>query len=74
MSWSSSGAVFSSSPVIAGGSSIAYTVSIGLCVSGEEDIESMIRKADDLLYEAKASGRNRLVAALGDAIAEGSDV
>ena len=64
----------SSSPVIAGGSSIAYTVSIGLCVSGEEDIESMIRRADDLLYEAKASGRNRLVAALGDAIAEGSDV
>lgn len=54
----------SSTPVTAGGSRIAFTVSVGLCGSANKDIESMIRRADELLYEAKEQGRDRLVACL----------
>ncbi len=54
----------SSTPITAGGSRIAFTVSVGLCGSSGSDIESMIRKADKLLYQAKETGRDRLVACL----------
>ncbi len=54
----------SSTPIRAGGSLIAFTVSVGLCGSSVSDIESMIRKADKLLYQAKETGRDRLVACL----------
>ena len=42
----------------------AYTVSIGLAVSnsGAADLEALIAKADEALYRAKTSGRNRVVA------------
>ena len=54
----------SSTPITAGGSLIAFTVSVGLCGSSKSDIESMIRRADELLYQAKETGRDRLVACL----------
>jgi diguanylate cyclase (GGDEF)-like protein len=64
----------SSSSVMADGSSISFTVSIGLCASTRDDIETMIRRADNLLYRAKAEGRDRLAACLDDAPEEISNV
>jgi diguanylate cyclase (GGDEF)-like protein/PAS domain S-box-containing protein len=45
------------------GSSIRFTVSIGLTALQEDDLtlESMIRRADQALYTAKRTGRNRVV-------------
>jgi len=47
------------------GSPIRFTVSIGLTALKEEDVtlESMIRRADKGLYEAKREGRNRVIQA-----------
>ncbi|WP_448247706.1 GGDEF domain-containing protein [Thalassotalea agariperforans] len=40
---------------------IRITVSLGgVCVERYEDIETGLKQADDLLYQAKANGRNRL--------------
>ncbi len=40
---------------------IKITVSLGgVCVERYEDIETALKQADDLLYQAKANGRNRL--------------
>ena len=43
-----------------GDTKIAITVSIGLFYGFEHSMESMLKKADEKLYEAKNSGRNRL--------------
>ncbi|ODB34112.1 diguanylate cyclase response regulator [Pseudoalteromonas sp. BMB] len=40
---------------------ISFTVSMGLAAQVTTDIESLIKQADERLYQAKASGRNRLV-------------
>jgi diguanylate cyclase (GGDEF)-like protein len=40
---------------------IDITVSIGLFYGLENSIDSMLKKADEKLYEAKESGRNRLI-------------
>jgi len=50
----------SSTPITFGGNRITFTVSAGLCGSATKDLESMIRRSDELLYEAKERGRNRL--------------
>ena len=43
------------------GLSIDITVSIGcVCVEHCDDIERSLKKADDLLYQAKRNGRNRV--------------
>jgi diguanylate cyclase (GGDEF)-like protein/PAS domain S-box-containing protein len=49
--------------VNANGSSIHFTVSIGVTElsSEDRDIEDVHRRADEALYEAKNSGRNRVV-------------
>ena len=46
------------SPVSFGGMRIPYTVSIGLCASPTDDLEDMIRIADQALYLSKNDGRN----------------
>ncbi len=49
------------SPVKAGDLSFGVTVSIGLAIFPGPSLDDMLRRADDLLYQAKARGRNRLV-------------
>ncbi len=50
--------------LIAEGHTIHYTVSIGLAALRPEDesLREMVRRADEALYEAKGTGRNRVVA------------
>ena len=47
-------------PLECGFGSVGYTVSIGVCSKRHDDLESMISKADELLYKAKNSGRNQV--------------
>ncbi|MDJ0720615.1 MAG: diguanylate cyclase [Desulfobacterales bacterium] len=49
--------------LIAEGNTIHYTVSIGLAALRREDesLREMVRRADRALYEAKGTGRNRVV-------------
>ena len=42
-------------------SELRVTVSIGATTIGKKIVDSMLAKADALLYEAKTSGRNKLV-------------
>lgn len=48
-------------PVISGDLSIPVTVSIGLSSHYSENLDAMLKVADDKLYQAKESGRNKLV-------------
>lgn len=46
------------------GAAVRVTISLGIAVSGTgETVDSCIRRADDALYRAKNSGRNRAVCA-----------
>jgi len=46
----------------AGGGSFAVTASFGVTQrTGIEDVDSLLRRADDALYEAKSTGRDRAV-------------
>lgn len=50
-------------PVALGdGRQITVTISIGVCPSRQNSLTEMLATADRYLYEAKASGRNRVVA------------
>lgn len=48
------------------GQRVPVTVSIGVSVytAGDTDLQAVLRRADGALYEAKAAGRDRVVAAL----------
>ena len=41
--------------------SLKYTVSIGLTKDFNEDFDDMLKKADDALYQAKETGRNKVI-------------
>lgn len=45
----------------AGGQRVPITVSVGVTVDRCESLEQMIRRADEAVYRAKESGRNRVV-------------
>jgi two-component system cell cycle response regulator len=47
-----------------GGGEVAVTVSIGCAAGVDGDAEELVRRADACLYEAKALGRDRTVAAV----------
>jgi diguanylate cyclase (GGDEF)-like protein len=49
------------SPVSFDGEEFVVTGSFGVA-SGETDVESLIRRADEAMYRAKDAGRNRVVA------------
>lgn len=63
-------ACVAASPVMTGrgNTSLDITVSVGgtLLRAGENQTEDIIRRADDALYRAKASGRNRVVISSGE--------
>jgi diguanylate cyclase (GGDEF)-like protein len=49
------------SEIQADGKIIKLTISCGVCTTIQNSLESMIKRADEMLYEAKESGRNRVV-------------
>lgn len=50
--------------LIGGGQSISITISTGLAMfDGHPDYQFLIRRADEAMYQAKASGRNRICVA-----------
>jgi two-component system, cell cycle response regulator len=53
----------SATPIIAGDQHIAVTVSGGCAVGPGESPAELLRRADKRLYQAKAGGRNQIVAA-----------
>ncbi|MCK5539454.1 MAG: diguanylate cyclase [Deltaproteobacteria bacterium] len=44
------------------GENLSVTISIGICTELKDNLEQMIKTADERLYEAKEGGRNRVVA------------
>jgi diguanylate cyclase (GGDEF)-like protein len=53
--------MFESNVITTKEASFGFTVSIGLCIGTSDDVSGMVKCADKLLYEAKSSGRNRVV-------------
>ncbi|MFL5372790.1 MAG: GGDEF domain-containing protein, partial [Myxococcales bacterium] len=56
-------------PIVTDAGEVAVTVSVGVASSrpGCEDVQSLLKAADGALYEAKRTGRNRVVS-VGSAI------
>jgi len=53
------------------GKELKATISVGVaCFDGHPDYQRVLRKADNALYQAKNSGRNRVVVAMGGGASE----
>ena len=53
------------------GKELKATISVGVaCFDGHPDYQRVLRTADDALYQAKNSGRNRVVVAMGGGASE----
>lgn len=50
-----------SSPIDIGGQNIKVTVSMGVTTELDASLDVMLKKADKLMYEAKNSGRNKII-------------
>ena len=63
-----------STPLIVDGEELKISASIGVSLSGRagEDVDSLLRRADDAMYVAKGSGRNQ-VAFATDEFVDGGD-
>ncbi|GAB7082082.1 diguanylate cyclase [Megalodesulfovibrio paquesii] len=48
-------------PILVGKRMIECTLSIGLCRDRQDSLDAMIKAADEKLYEAKQTGRNKVV-------------
>ena len=55
-------------PVSGGGEPISITASLGAAtmLAGEDSLEDLLRRADGALYQAKESGRNRVISSVRD--------
>ena len=51
-----------------GGAAISITASLGVAtvMAGDESLEELLRRADAALYQAKESGRNRVISSVVD--------
>jgi diguanylate cyclase (GGDEF)-like protein len=55
--------IVEATPMSAWGHQVGVTVSGGCAIGPDDSPESLVKHADVLLYEAKAAGRNRIIAA-----------
>jgi two-component system, cell cycle response regulator len=51
----------SGTPIVAEGSELRVTISIGVAAWTGEELDDLVARADDALYAAKAAGRDRVV-------------
>jgi len=52
---------FEANEIMAGNATLKYTVSLGIAYGKSTDINVLIKVSDDALYEAKDTGRNKVV-------------
>ncbi|WP_200915357.1 sensor domain-containing diguanylate cyclase [Jeongeupia sp. HS-3] len=66
-------AMFEQGHFTADGKEVRFTVSIGYTMaSGSDDVESLLKRADEALYAAKQGGRNRICLAAAPAVTQAS--
>jgi two-component system cell cycle response regulator len=53
-------AIVAHSPIAYDGGELDVTVSVGWANAGDSTVEDVVRRADDALYQAKETGRNRV--------------